>query len=221
MSAEGGSAAARAAAIRAEARKGLWRRIQAWLGIGTAIRRADAKAAKWERGAQGEKATARLLAPLGGRGWYLRHDLGMPNSWANMDHVLVAPSGAVIVLETKAWGRSRPTQLVGGRVHWGTEDRHAQMEAVGRYAAKVAALLGLPADQVRPLVVVHGSPVNGGSLTVEVPAWPGPLYILSADSLVPTLGNAGQRTTADPARARAVAARIDCLFLPYMDCGHN
>ncbi|MFI6055479.1 hypothetical protein ACIBCO_36005 [Streptomyces violascens] len=80
----GGSAAARAAAIRAEARKGLWRRIQAWLGIGTAVRRADAEVAKWEGGVEGEEATARLLAPLGGRGWYLRHDLAMSNSWANI-----------------------------------------------------------------------------------------------------------------------------------------
>jgi hypothetical protein len=47
----------------------------------------------WRRGAEGERRTARLLAPLERRGLQIFHDLAVPGSAANVDHLVVGPTG--------------------------------------------------------------------------------------------------------------------------------
>jgi hypothetical protein len=212
----GGSAAARAAQLRAQARRGVWRRVLAWLGLSPAARRADALARRSELGGEWEQKTAEMLAPLEGVGWRLLHDRALPGSRANLDHVLVSPCGtAVVVLDTKRWHALRPTRLVRGRVHCGIEDRHGQVEAVARYAAHVARVVGLPAGSVWPLLIVHGSPVAGGRLEAHAPAWQGPVWVLGPDYLVPTLARspAGR----DPWRAQALADHVARVLPPYVD----
>ncbi len=61
--------------------------------------RADAE--KWERGAEGERMTAAALAALPA-GWVAVHDLHVPGSRANADHVVVGPNG-VWVVDSKAY----------------------------------------------------------------------------------------------------------------------
>jgi hypothetical protein len=151
--------------------------------------RADAVAARWERGADAERETARLLRALRWRGWRILHDRRLPgHGRANVDHVLVSPCGtAVVVLDTKAWRRTWDTKLVGVRVHCGREDRHREVEKVAGYAATVGRLLGMPAGSVWPLLVVHGSPIVGGRLDVRVAGWAGPVWVLGPGLLVSTL----------------------------------
>lgn len=209
------SASREAARIRAHARRGVWRRVTAWLGLNPAARRADAQAALWAHGARGEADTARLLAPLEAAGWQVRHDLRLPGGRANLDHVLVSVCGrAVVVLDTKTWHRGRTTQLVGGRVCCGGEDRHGQVEKVASYAGRVQAALGVPGVVVWPLLVVHGSPVAGGELRASAPGWDGPVFVLAPERLVPRLAAAPQGVR-DPGRAAAVAARVDEVLHPY------
>lgn len=209
----GGSAAAHAAAIRAQARKGLWRRIQAWLGVGKAIRRADAHASRWEHGAKAEEATARLLRPLEAQGWYVRHDRALPRSRANLDTVMVAPDGTVIVLDTKAWARNATTALRGGRVCCGAEDRHDQVEKVAGYAVRIARAVGVP--EVVAVVLVHGSPVAGGYIEAPVPGLPRPVYVLTPGNVVAVLAAALRYR--DPARAAQVANVVDRVLPPYVE----
>ncbi|MFD5899107.1 nuclease-related domain-containing protein [Streptomyces sp. NPDC060366] len=213
----GSSAAARAAALRAQARRGLWRRLLAWLGLGgRAVRRADNRAALWAHGAAAEEATARLLAQLEPSGWTMWHDMALPGRLFNLDHVLASPCGtAVVVLDTKAWRKSWTTFLVNGRVHCGSEDRHKQIEKVAGYAHTVAAALGLPEAHVRPLVVVHGSPVAGGHL--EAPTPHGPVYVLSPGLLVSSL--AAAPGLPDRVRAGLLAAHVGSVITPYVDRG--
>jgi hypothetical protein len=219
VTAYGNSAAREAAAIRARARKGVWRRLTAAVGLNQAAVRADAQAALWERGAQGETTTARMLAQLAGHGWQIRHDLRLRGRRFNLDHVLIAPEGTVVVLDTKVWHRGQPTTLVGGRVHCGTQDRHDQVVKVAGYAAAVQEVLALPGVVVWPLLVVHNSPVQDGVLTVQAPeaGWAGPVYVLSPPYLVPTL--AGGPNRLDPRRAAAVTARVDVVLRPYAEGG--
>ena len=47
----------------------------------------------WRRGAAGERRTARLLAPLERHGWAVLHDLAIPGTQANIDHVVIGPVG--------------------------------------------------------------------------------------------------------------------------------
>ncbi|MEV6165748.1 nuclease-related domain-containing protein [Streptomyces sp. NPDC052052] len=212
------SAATRAAALRAEARRGPWRRMLAFLGLGGArVRRADAEAARWAHGAAGEATTARLLAHLEAAGWHVRHDLRLPGRRFNLDHVLVSPCGtALVVLDTKNWHRGRTTALVGGRVHCGTkdrrdrEDRHDQVVKVAGYAQAVGAVL--PGVLVVPVIVVHGSPVAGGGFEAPVPG--GTVWVLGTDLLVPRLAGA-VRGPRDPQRAAGLAERVDAVLLPY------
>ncbi|MFD4795958.1 nuclease-related domain-containing protein [Streptomyces anulatus] len=210
------SAATKATDMRARARRGVWQRLLAALGVRTGrVRRADAVAARWEHGAAGEAETARLVAPLVSLGWVIRHDLRMPGSRANLDHLLVSPCGtAVVVLDSKNWHRGRTTVLVDGRVHCGVEDRQAQVDAVASYARRVSRALDLPGVMVWPLLVVHGSPIAGGRLEARAPDWDGAVHVLGPARLVPTLAAAPKAH--DPARAAAVVARVDRVLLPYV-----
>ncbi|MEU3260999.1 nuclease-related domain-containing protein [Streptomyces albidoflavus] len=210
----GRSAAARAAQLRANARRSWWQRLLALLGIRTPhARRTANAAARWAHGAEGEAHTARLLAPLQTAGWHLRHDLALPRSRANLDHVLVSPCGtALVVLDTKRWHRGKPTHLLSGRIHCGQDDRHNQVEAVARYAHRVATILGLPAGQVAPLLVIHGSPILGGRLEAHTPH--GLVHVLGTDGLLPTLHAAPQGRANAHAAAR-LAARVDQHLRPY------
>lgn len=212
----GRSAAAEAARLRAGARRGLWRRIAAWLGVTVHTRRADAVAGRWDRGAAGEEATAGLLAQLEAAGWHVRHDLALPRSRANLDHVLIAPCGTgVVVLDSKVWHRGRDTTLVRGRVHCGTQDRHQQVEKVATYARRVADAVNIPQPAVRPLLIVHGSPIPGGYLEAATPD--GPVYVLSPAYLIPTLSS-GVREP-DVWRSGGLADRVFSVLTPYQQTG--
>lgn len=223
MTGGGNSASREAARIRAQARRGLWRRLTAALGMNPAAVRADAQAARWDRGAAGEEATARLLNPLLTYGWQVRHDVRLPGRRFNLDHVLVSPGGdAVVVLDTKVWHRGRETVLLRGRVHCGVgnrwEDRHMQIEKVAQYAADVQAALALPGVVVWPLLVVHNSPIRGGVLQARAPAWAGAVWVLSPQILERTLAIDPQTRklrVRDPQRVGMVTARVDQVLVPY------
>lgn len=218
MSAAGSSAAARAEALRAGARRGVWRRLLTRLGLDGKQRRREAVAARWDIGAQAEADTARLLAPLEAQGWHVFHDRRLPWGRANIDHVLVSPCGtALVVLDTKRWHKGFPTALIGGRVHCGDQDRHDQVDAVARYAARVGELLNLPAGSVWPLLVVHGSPIAGGRLEARAREWAGVVHVLGPTWLVPTL--AGAPTGRDAFRAARLASWVESALPAYTGRG--
>jgi hypothetical protein len=56
----------------------------------------------WRRGAAGERRTARLLDRLTRDGYVVFHDLALPGSPANVDHLVIGPSG-VFVIDSKQW----------------------------------------------------------------------------------------------------------------------
>jgi hypothetical protein len=55
--------------------------------------RVSPDALAWRRGAAGERHTARLLGRLEQRGWVVLHDLAIPGSAANIDHLVIGPGG--------------------------------------------------------------------------------------------------------------------------------
>jgi hypothetical protein len=64
--------------------------------------RPSEQARTWRRGGQGERHTARLLDRLTGDGYVVFHDLAVPGSDANLDHLVMGRSG-VFVIDTKQW----------------------------------------------------------------------------------------------------------------------
>jgi len=58
--------------------------------------RVSADTAAWRRGARGERRTARKLRPLLRAGWTVLHDVAIPQSRANADHLLIGPPGVFL-----------------------------------------------------------------------------------------------------------------------------
>lgn len=171
MSAAGGSAAREAAAIRAHARRGVWRRVLAALGVTTHTRRADAQARAWDAGAHGEAATQTLLSALERTGWTVLHDRAIPGAHsANADHVLVSPGARVFVVDSKQWTSQHPVHEEGGSLWHGTWNRDKAIRNALFEAGLVARVLGVP---VQALIAVHNAPVDGDGLIVgDVPVVP-------------------------------------------------
>jgi Nuclease-related domain len=66
-------------------------------GLGFLLRfRVSAETTAWRRGAKGEQRTARRLRRLG-CAWTIFHDLAIPGSRANADHLAIGPSGVFLI----------------------------------------------------------------------------------------------------------------------------
>jgi hypothetical protein len=107
----------------------------------------------WRHGAEGERRTARLLAPLERRGYQIFHDLAVPGSAANVDHLVVGPTG-VYVIDSKRY-RGHLHYAAGHLWHGGrTLDR--TLATLVWEATQVAETLGFGPDlHVYPVLCVH------------------------------------------------------------------
>jgi Nuclease-related domain len=70
-------------------------------------------ASAWRQGAAGERRTARLLSPLQQQGWAVLHDLAVPGSRANLDHLVIGPAG-VFVIDSKQYRAASSSTHPGG-----------------------------------------------------------------------------------------------------------
>jgi hypothetical protein len=130
------------------------------IGVGWRLRfRASAEARAWRRGAAGERRTARLLRRLERDGYVSLHDLAVRESAANIDHLVIGPTG-VFVVDSKQY-RGRVHQSLDGRAWHNHAPLARQLEVVAWEAATIARVLGVRVD---PLVCVHGAEVAYGGL---------------------------------------------------------
>jgi hypothetical protein len=121
--------------------------------------RSSQQARSWQRGAHGERHTARLLRRLARDGFVVFHDLAVPDSDANVDHLAIGPTG-VFVIDSKQWTGSVHHSADGLAWHNYTPlDR--TLATVRWEADSIGRLLGTPAT---PLLCVHGAHVQGGGL---------------------------------------------------------
>ncbi len=104
----------------------------------------------WRTGAAGEEQTAAVLDPLEADGYVVLHDRRMPGSRANLDHVVIGPTG-VWVVETKSYEGA--LRVRGGELWIGGRRRPGFVDQARRAAAAVAAALDDVA--VTPLLCVH------------------------------------------------------------------
>jgi hypothetical protein len=124
--------------------------------------RPSTQARVWQRGAKGERHTARLLDRLGREGYVVFHDLALPDSPANLDHVVLGPSG-VFVIDSKQWTGS-VHQSADGLVWHDHYRLDRTLATICWHAEALGRLLGVP---VAPLVCVHGAHLQGGGLHVQ------------------------------------------------------
>ncbi|HSS09069.1 MAG TPA: nuclease-related domain-containing protein [Acidimicrobiales bacterium] len=131
---------------------GVWT-AQPWLGVaGVGVGLADwllrpeSDPDRWRRGAAGEVATAALLSRLPRR-FVVLHDRRLPGVRANVDHLVIGPTG-VWVVDSKAYRarlRIRRGQVWAGGYHVPTTQAAWEAE-------RVEHLLGM---SVQALVAVH------------------------------------------------------------------
>jgi hypothetical protein len=141
--------------------------------------RVSEDARNWRRGARGERRTARQLNRLTDRRWTVFHDLALPGSRANVDHLAIGPSG-VFLIDSKNW-RGQLVFAPDGTLWHGSYPMTAALATIGFEVAAIAAALGTPSSAVEPLLVIHGSAIPWGEQFL------GGVGILPGRQLVPTL----------------------------------
>jgi Nuclease-related domain len=121
-------------------------------------------AVAWRRGAAGERRTAQLLDPLERHGWAILHDLAIPGSRANLDHLVIGPGG-VFVIDSKQY-RGRLQLDAWGALWHGRYPLTSTLQAVSFEADQAAVVLPDPGVVVVPIVAVHGAQVPWGKVVV-------------------------------------------------------
>jgi hypothetical protein len=140
--------------------------LTAAAGLALALRfRISPETSAWRRGAAGERRTARLLRRLEQRGWVVLHDLAVPGSAANIDHLVIGPGGVVVIDSKQYRGR---LQLDPNGLLW--HGRHLltmTLRAVRWEADQADEVLGVADVQVASVVAVHGATVPWAGVTVD------------------------------------------------------
>jgi hypothetical protein len=124
--------------------------------------RPSEQARTWQRGAHGERRTARLLERLTRDGYVVLHDLAVPGSSANVDHLVIGASG-VFLIDSKQWTGS-VHQGADGLVWHNHYRLDRTLETVRWEAETLGRLLG---TRIAALLCVHGAHVHGGGLHVQ------------------------------------------------------
>ena len=100
------------------------------------------EAVAWRRGAAGERRTARVLAALERQGWAVLHDLAVPGSPANLDHLVIGPGGVFVIDSKQYRGRLQLDQ--SGRLWHGRYPLAPALRAVSFEADQAALVLTGP-----------------------------------------------------------------------------
>ena len=157
--------------------------------------RPSEQARTWRRGGQGERHTARLLDRLTRDGYVVFHDLAVPGSDANVDHLVIGRSG-VFVIDTKQWtGEVR--QGADGLVWHNHYRLDRTLETVRREAERVGRLLSTHAAA---LLCIHGAHIQGGGLDTQGVAIVPAQLLRSARGDDPVLSDADVELLATAAR---------------------
>jgi Nuclease-related domain len=135
-------------------------------GLGWLLRfRSSPDTTAWRRGATGERRTARLLAPLERQGWAVLHDLAIPGSTANIDHLVIGPGG-VLAVDSKQY-RGRLRLDANGMVWHGRHLLVSALRTTLREADQADEVLGIADIQVAAIVAVHGASIPWGALRAD------------------------------------------------------
>jgi Nuclease-related domain len=143
--------------------------------------RASQPTRAWRDGAHGERATASRLRRLERQGYVVLHDLQVPGSRANVDHLAVGPAG-VFVIDSKRYS-GRLSLGPDGMLWYGRYPLAQQLATAVWTSLRVAEALQLPPEEpIVPLLVIHRAAVPWGGLTVAG------VQVIPPSALADTLG---------------------------------
>jgi hypothetical protein len=133
------------------------------------------------------------------------HDLAVPRSRANLDHLVIGPGG-VFVVDSKQY-RSRLRFDSFGRLWRGRYSLAPTLRALSFEADQAALVLTDPGVVVVPIVAVHGAQVPWGKVVVDgVPVVPARRLPSMLRALPAVLGPERVADLANQARVRFHAA---------------
>jgi hypothetical protein len=122
----------------------------------------------WEQGAAGERWLGRSLEELREQGCVVLHDRRIPNSWANIDHIVVSRAG-VYVIDAKNYEGKVVVVDKGNflrrdwRLYVGGRNRTKILESMPRQVEAVAGALSDVHLPVPPTPVVCFAQSTSGS----------------------------------------------------------
>jgi hypothetical protein len=129
---------------------------------------AEKAAEQWQKGKAGEILVAELLDKLSPDGFFHLDDRRLPDSDANIDHVVVGPSGAFII-DTKNWSGSLTTDDVTLRQNGRRRD--SAVESLRTQAIGVSTVLESATPHFRvpvwPVLCFVGSATIGERVTLD------------------------------------------------------
>ena len=133
------------------------------------------------------------------------HDLAVPGSRANLDHLVIG-RGGVFVIDSKQY-RGRLQLDSAGRLWHGRYPLAPTLGAVNFEADRAAQVLTDPDMVVRPIMVIHGAQVPWGKVLINgVPVVPAKRLPTMLRELPAVLGPQRVAVLADQARVRFQAA---------------
>jgi hypothetical protein len=135
------------------------------------------------------------------------HDLSIPKSKANLDHVGVHPSAQFLVyIDTKAWhSKGAKIKWDRDRLMYGPWDKTANLRTVEWEASRLAEIIRLP---VICVIACDGGTVVGNQGPQTRIIQVGDSYVMQAEDLMFNLGNLGAGLPTDPRAVRKVRNRI-------------
>ncbi|GIH80492.1 nuclease-related domain-containing protein [Planobispora longispora] len=165
-------------------------------------------------GLAGERATARMLRPLLGRGYVILHNRALPCSGKRVDHVVIGPRG-IYVAESRRWRRCVRVAVGRGRLWIGRTPADREVRAVAAAAREIAEALRSECGrrvEVVPLLAVHGA---------RLPRWgairASGVLLMRAPRVRPWI--TGQAVRLDTEQIVALGAAAERLLPPYAEGG--
>jgi hypothetical protein len=145
------------------------------------------------------------LSPLERHGWAVLHDLAVPGSRANIDHLAIGPGGVFVIDSKQYRGRLQLDRF--GRLWHGRYPLAPTLRAVSFEADRAARVLTDPDVVVVPVVAVHGAQVPWGKVVTDgVPVLPARRLPSMLCELLAIVGPERVAGLADQARVRFHAA---------------
>ena len=171
----------------------------------------------WATGAQGEERLGRQLDAVIKAGVHVLHDRRIPSTKANIDHIVVCPSG-VFVIDAKKYKGQRPSLRIDGG--W-TRPRSETLIIGSRNGTKLVDGVRKQVDRVRATLEASGLndvPVSGMLCFVEAdwPLFGGDFTIDGVSVLWPrkTASHIGRLGAIDAATAARVHHVLASSFPP-------
>ena len=124
------------------------------IGAGIGLLRPSRSELAWRKGASGERRVGRVLDSLSRKGVVSLHDLSMPGSRANIDHVAVCSAG-VFVVDAKRYKGKLQVRSRGSALWINGRDRSQLLDQVRKQAEVIDGIVvqaGLVGVTVQPVL---------------------------------------------------------------------